>query len=863
MAEQKNEKQSLIGPIAGTAAAMAAFAVLRKPNFSKDPVLRKMQERSGGKIHVIKDNWRGDESNFHTAHPLNLPDRAWKWVKRNVLNPDIEIHHSDEFVRNQKLKGTVVDIHSGSHVYGDVTINAGPDQRRISKLIDSDIKASRVKEMAQYTPKSRSLADVLTRHGVNINNFKTMGDDETRAVLQRITRKRDYFLKPQYGERSEGLYNLLSKVEEPSMGKKLLKKYPKAPLAELRKNPEKFLAQDPIDIAQEIRFHTIGNKIIDTPQIRHTSTKGVQGFSTPFPKGFNSKHFEESLGKMYAKAKVKHPALVGWDAAIDRSGKLHIIEGNTNSGFAWGSFPTPQKAPVYTALTGKRSTLSSLGFAVPVGVATSYATNKVMEKKSEDNTVSNALLLTATGISGGYLANKYLDKIVAKGINATTNVREARNKELFKTDKLSEKYLTKWKELIKNAEKKDKNTLEANPVGTGIVVGTGAGLTYAAIKPNSAIRDAADRAMGVHPYSGRVPVHAGSAKTILKSVGKKDIFTRDSAKVNDTVGAYLRKSTKRPVFGDDSELTMFGVKNKTPYVYNIADPNSGKAYVKGKHFSIVGDSSAGGLEFNVKPGNADELHRRTHRALTKGAPKINALKNKSHVVINNTLTELTGFDWGEPVSDRRLAVGASSHIHFQAPADKMKGTLHRVMGATAPLNYIVPTAEQRAKGYKGHGTFDPTFEYAKKIPTAYIWENEAERGQLAKQHKVRTTYREKGTPWQPNKGNLAAEVRYSAPMHGDPALSKKFHQLIELSLSDNEHAAKFEQLGKFIHRATGGKHQRLYEPDIKAQVLKRFESIMSHPDLAGDTHIGDITKAIRKNIKMPTNNVLKLWSAVK
>jgi hypothetical protein len=366
--------------------------------------------------------------------------------------------------------------------------------------------------------------------------------------------------------------------------------------------------------------------------------------------------------------------------------------------------------------------------------------------------------------------------------------------------------------------------------------------------------------MGVHQYSGRIPITDKSAKKILKNVSTKSFFSKKNVK--DTLGDYLRSNPTRPTFGDDSELSMFGVKNKKPHLYNIADPSSGSSYVRGYKYKIIGDSTVGGLELNVKPGNADELHKNVRRALVKGTKKIPALKDKSNILISNTLAETKGFDWSKPLSKEHMATGASTHIHFQAPAAEMRKKLQSVLGATAPLNYVVPTAKERAKGYKGHGTFKPGFTYGNKLPLTYVWENPSEKG-LAKKYHMRTVQREHERAWYPNKGNLAAEVRFNAPMHSDPHLSKKYLQLTELALSDTQPAKELQTLGRQIIRNTGGKHSKLFRPEVKKQVLTSFEKILSRANLSTDTHLTELIQAAKKNKVLPIQNVVKLWSKFK
>ena len=389
MPKQEQETSPLVpaaGLVAGAAAGALLYKHLRKPNFSADPFLRKIQERTNGKVTVIKDNFAHDESNFF-AHPLNIPNRISKWMKRNVLNSDVKIVSSDDLVPQQKLKGAVVDMMSGSSTFGDVTINAGKDQERISNLIDADVKISNVPELQKHLSKTYTPAQVLKLHGVSPKKFRSMSSDKARKVLEGISAKHEYFIKPSEGEASRGLYSLMSKIESPSLRAKYTKGYPTAPIEHFQQNMDSLILQEPLNIKKEVRFHTIGHKIIDTPQIRHTGKGGMTGFDSKFPETFDKADFEASLKKMYKRTNIEHPALVGWDAAIGHDDKLHIIEGNTNSGFLWGLLPTPQKLPAFTALTGKRTRLSSLGYAAPAaasaGLVTAAITKKVTEKHGQ------------------------------------------------------------------------------------------------------------------------------------------------------------------------------------------------------------------------------------------------------------------------------------------------------------------------------------------------------------------------------------------------------------------------------------------------------------------------------------------------
>ena len=476
------------------------------------------------------------------------------------------------------------------------------------------------------------------------------------------------------------------------------------------------------------------------------------------------------------------------------------------------------------------------------------------KEKSNGKLLAGLAMLPLAGMVG----YKFGDKLIAKGINYRTWAREAADKEVFAKDVLNgEAFVNKWEMLKTSAEHKKRTMLNTGlPIlGMGALAGTGALIA----KGESETGAAVDHARGVHPYTGRIPVDKQSATTILNGVGKKNILHTTHV---DELGDFLRSQKKRPVFGDDSELMLFGMKKKVPYVYNIGSTGSGKSYIKGKDFGIVDDATTGGLEINMSPGHSDQLHQHVHSAITQGTENVHAMKKNEFVLINNTLANLTGFDYSKPLSDRHISVGASSHVHFSVPAAKMKATTHRVVGATAALNYLIPGADQRAQGYIGHGTYDAGYEYAKTVPYAYVWEGKRDKG-LAKKHGFKLDpERSKDQPWYPKKGHLATEVRFNAPMHGDPVVSKKYHQLIELALGDTEHAAKLETLGRNIEKWTGGEHHKLYTPSVRKQVATSFAEIIGGA-FKNDTAIHGMINMIHEGKQLPIQNVVSAWKNIR
>ncbi len=842
-----------IGVSALTTAAL--YKGLRAPKFSTDPYLRKIQKASKGKVTLVDPDLYASAELARlgeATHPivqrvaeksLSLFDETAGAIIRKIRFPGIKTVDPEKLKKGTKLEGVVVNraAGTGKHITGDITVN--PERTHYTKrdpIFNEKLKVGDIEEFKTIMPKTHDFEKLLKEHAdISVEDFSKLRRSGAAKVLRKVdTGAGGVFVKPRYGERSEGLYSRLSQVTKAPI---TAKKYPENPIAEIQKEHKKLLFQEHLPIKVESRIHTLGSKIIGPPQTRHL-TDVIKGKQTKnLPKDFKEE-IETRLAVVLKKNKLddpKEPPMLGWDIAKTTAGDYKVIEANTNSGFVFNMPPYARNKEMYTALTGRKSVAEAVGKTLPVSALAGTTAAYALHKTGEDRTDAMPTAVTAAAVAiPTYFASKYyLGKKYSKEFAELSNKYVKGFKKSTKATKAEMQRI--HEQFFKGSEQK---VLENNKkeliIGGGLGLATGGALAYKF--PGDIIKEVKRKAGAAESKSvGRINV---STKSLVGKPFQPTGEIESVAKGERTLGALLRKSGKRMILGDDSELQVLGTKGSRVYAQNTFGTDAEHA-IKGLNYKIVKDPTVGGLELNVAPGDADQLHRRFKRAITEGAPQ--AITSEGAILSGNTFLKTTG----------KGDIAASTHIHFQAKPELMKSKVNRVVGATAALNYLVPGAEERARGYSAYGAVNPKQKFGAGLPNATFWTAEGEKDLLGK-HGFK--HHPKKRAWRPDVGNIATEVRFNAPMHGDPKLSKKYLQLAELSLGESEHAVKFERLGKKIQRTTRGENVKLHSPKVKRMVVKEFESIIKSMPME-DKAINSMIQMMHRGKQLKLGNVVEAW----
>ncbi len=852
--KQKRKENLLISSGVGAAISAGTFLATRKPKaVPKTEALRKAKDvyKSTGKVTIVDDfpfevmpnKLRAVSDKLKTTDgKKNIIDLAWDKglsAYRNIRYKGVDVVNPSQIKRNTKLKGVVIDA-SGKNIRGDSTfVNTSARQGKdYDQFVNMDIKAGKAKNLNPYLLESKTLKEL----GIS----SKMTDEQIQTALKK--KAPNSFIKPKDGERSEGLY---APIED--LAKFKYKGTPGMKLLREGLEKDEFIIQPKLDIKKEYRMHAVGGELSNKATSRHgvPTTKDIDKI-----KGFDSKEFNKLLQKdLKEKGLDDKNYIIGFDIAKTKDGKFKVIEGNTNSGRSFNFLNPADKKDMLNQITGQKTTLAPALYGVGAAGASAVGTTKLLEKRSaakkeepvlsdrQKKLLRNSLIATTSaGVGfGGY-----------KGLKHLLNNREFRKNIAYVDKNYAEKiydnadrFFRKLGEAKKLTENQKDALIAGGSAAGGIATGAGVYHMLPYTEKEKEINKLVQSTRSTN--TGRIPVEPKYLDKILAQDPDGVEFSRKS---NKTLGNYLRGKDSRPTFGDDSEIQVLNQNKNRVYAQNVyGDEGTKTVAAKGKRYSIIRDQTAGGIEVQLKPGNADDLYKGVGDAITEGYSKQMKLPKGSK------LTNLTYAD----TTKKGVGLGASSHLHFQAPPEEMDKVIKRVVGATASLNYLVPGAEDRAKGYKSHNA---SISFGGDVPNARIWANDGEDA-LTEKSKIGFTSHKKKS-WKPQKGNLATEVRFNPAMHGDPNLSKKFFELSELAISGDEKYAKdFEDIGEFIMKKTKGKAGRLYDPEVKKEVTKRFKTIVEGSDFKEDSVLKQMTDAVTNNKRIKLQDAAKVWSKVR
>jgi hypothetical protein len=323
--------------------------------------------------------------------------------------PDVEVHNPRELAEGTKFPGIVVNMAHYKDIRGDVTINHPKHIKELEQFANEDWKRRQnLGPVEKYVPRSKTFDKVLKEHQITPEQFSAMPRNQAKAILRTIQKRTgNRFVKPFYGQQSEGLYSdyediLKSKRTKVKPGTKS-EDIDYDELTMLQREPKKYVAQELLDQDREIRFHTLGGRVIGSPQERDVNPLrgGSYGYYTKFPKNFNQKDFETKL-----QASLKHrglddpnnPVLLGYDL-IDSGSKIpKIVDANTESGFIFGGdlavgpYGGSRYGRAYKQLTGRnpkaRSMATGAAVGAGVGLPSALLTHKLMadaKRRKEKN----------------------------------------------------------------------------------------------------------------------------------------------------------------------------------------------------------------------------------------------------------------------------------------------------------------------------------------------------------------------------------------------------------------------------------------------------------------------------------------------
>lgn len=837
---KKDSKLPLIaGAVVGGLAAAGAYKYLKGSVLPGTSPLSIEAKHSGkftfvdadafvSKNKTIKENFKAIGA--YLGHHLNNTG-----IK--LVNPDNPINKNKKFEGHVYLAGTEA---KNSGIKGTVTIN---DTSKDLNILNTDIKSGiDSAELDAWKIPTEHFLDILKKNGKKREHFKHKDAAGVQKILKEINLTSG-FIKPNNSYDKKGLYSSLSEltsgdVTDPKISKKLL---------ELRDNPHNLIVQPNLHPKQEIRVHTYNGRIVGNPVNRFRSGMNVEGTRTELPKTFDPYHFEQQVQRYMKRKKIKSDTLVGWDLAVTPNDKTYILEANTNSGFI-----SSGSKRIINDITGVRPVNDVIHKTIATGVGVGAATYGLTKQssntdKSESNLIPVATLLGIGG-AGGYFLSKRLgypvESLLTKMNHKFQDMKWDTN---YIKNKLKDSIFVKT-----SAAKKEKDSQVGGSVkATKLLIG-GVGLgTVGGLAANKDIRHQMSVFKSIVTGGNSVGRVAIDPEEASKLKIHTDFENIDDIPDNDSLGKYLRQNKNRPVFGDDSELIIVGQHKNVPYVQNVAGSYKNVDTVKGNNYSITNDPTTGGLEINMKPGNADELHRRVRRSVREGIPKAININLKDRQVTNLALIDIS------KDGDFPHSVGASSHLHYQAPVADFDRRSKALIGALTPLNYVVPGGDKRHGGYSSRHSRTTTF--GDGLPGLQIWAN-SDDADLLKSIKVPSAATEKPRAWTPEKGNVAGEMRFMNPMHSHPNLSKKYFELSELALGDSAIVDDLAALGdKILKSNTSAKS--LHKTKNKTAILSEYEQIIKkHKVLSEDTGLQWLVSSAKGNKKMKAFDVVKAWT---
>lgn len=384
---KKDDKSKYIAPAASIGAGLAAYALFRKPNYSKIPEIAAAQKASKGKVtSLISPEAMGADYNVDALLNPSVKSKIYNWFN----NAGIKHVNADEIKKKTFIEGAVYDDVSMGHktwdpskVTADIKYNADKDIFR--DLLQEKYKFANSPEFKGVTPSAELLSKVLKK------------SPKTKEHIYNALKDKDVFIKIKSGEGfGTGFQG----------GPKDILTASKDKTDDLIKNYKNYIVQPKVEHVDEYRIHTfLQNGEVNFGE-GHSKYKGVTG------KSFDVKKLRpdiaESLGAAMSGFAKKHQdknMVLGVDLFETKDGKFIINEINDNSGSFrghTGSKKTPNR-PLFPYLSGgdvlesikTRSNEMNLRTTIPFA-ASPYANYKALTGRM----AQPEAMLKSVGVAG-------------------------------------------------------------------------------------------------------------------------------------------------------------------------------------------------------------------------------------------------------------------------------------------------------------------------------------------------------------------------------------------------------------------------------------------------------------------------------